>query len=160
MKQRDSNSYTDVSIEVGLKDIGLHVASDVFKGFTSEAEMERMGRDIARSMSNYLKEKAVEKHVSDVRKKWMLRNPPNHAGFYYCHLCAGWVHVTQCELDHIEPKGGYTGRDRNRDDNLRPAHTWPVTDERNNMVCPGNRGKGSATWPSATLDIRPEDEPL
>ena len=98
--------------------------------------------------------------MAAVRASWMSRNPPNHAGFYYCHICGGWVHQDQAELDHVTPKSVRRGEDPNRDDNLRMAHAWAVYDNQGRKICIGNREKGSTRVESATLDICPPDEEL
>lgn len=91
------------------------------------------------------------------RAAWEKRNPPNHAGYYYCHICGGWVHRDQAELDEIVPKSTPMGQDPYRDDNRRMAHAFPQTKLNGEVYCIGNRGKGSMQVPSATLEIAPPD---
>lgn len=63
-----------------------------------------------------------------VRKEWLRDNPPDHAGFYVCGICAKPVHFSDMEVDHV---AGRLGRNLVDKENLQPTHT----------VC--NRLKGS-----------------
>lgn len=93
------------------------------------------------------------------RPAWVRLHPPNHAGYYFCHICGGWVHEDAAELDHIIPASveRIDMDEPGWDDKLRMAHAWPV--EINGVVrCIGNRGKGSTQIISATLEIAPGDE--
>jgi 5-methylcytosine-specific restriction endonuclease McrA len=56
------------------------------------------------------------------KAEWVESHPPNHQGYYVCHICKRWVHHTEMELDHVLPKSG-TPRDiAEHDNNLKPAH--------------------------------------
>lgn len=83
-----------------------------------------------------------------VRRIWIADNPPNHAGYYYCHIFGEWVHIDVMELDHVVP-GSVAVVDMSQpgwQKKLRPAcHVH-------------NYQKGSRIVPSATLEIRPPDE--
>lgn len=41
-----------------------------------------------------------------VRSAWVLKNPPNHEGYYLCGICGQSVHIDDMELDHINPRSG------------------------------------------------------
>lgn len=41
-----------------------------------------------------------------VRGAWVKENPPNHEGQYVCGICGRAVHVSDMELDHINPRSG------------------------------------------------------
>lgn len=142
--------------EITVDEMGAYVASNVFGNF-SEYEMELLAKDISHAILGCVSRKVhMAKQVSD-RRDWVSRHPPNHAGFYYCHLCAGWVHESQAELDHVTPKSVRRGEDPNRDDNRRMAHAWPIVAPSGKLICPGNRGKGSRSLPSMTMEIAPPD---
>jgi hypothetical protein len=142
--------------EVSVEEMGDYVASHVFH-FDSERLQELCGRHISYAIFTCVGRKVYENRVATIRDGWIMRHPPNHAGYYYCHLCGGWVHYTQSELDHIEPRSVRNGLDPGRDDNLRMSHAWQVVDNQGKIICPGNRGKGSSRVESATLEIRPPD---
>ena len=93
-----------------------------------------------------------------VRSDWIKLNPPNFDGYYFCHICGGWVHVQVGELDHVIPKSMKGHGDPDRTDNLRMSHSWPQTDMDGTILCIGNRQKGSQLIVSATLEIAPGDE--
>lgn len=91
----------------------------------------------------------------------MAKHPPNHAGFYYCHLCGGWVHIHSADLDHVTPKSlRGAGLDPNSDDNQRMSHHWPVIAPDGSTFCIGNAQKGSQAVESKTMEIAPPDEEL
>lgn len=66
-----------------------------------------------------------------IRKAWVAAHPPNHQGYWRCYLCGGWVHTSEMELDHVEPRGSSSRAVHNSDKNLYPTH----------YLC--NREKGS-----------------
>lgn len=55
------------------------------------------------------------------RALWKKLNPPNHQGYYVCHICNRWVAADEMELDHVRAR---TRRVDLRFDlsNLLPAH--------------------------------------
>lgn len=75
------------------------------------------------------------------RREWVKLNPPNHQGFWVCGLCGRWVHESEMELDHIEPRGSHPEL-RYEHSNLQPTH----------IAC--NRLKGSQRV------VQREGEPL
>lgn len=82
-----------------------------------------------------------------VRKLWVKLHPPNHQGYYYCHVGGEWVHVDMAELDHIIPSSveRINTDESGWDDKLR-------------MACgPHNYLKGSGVVESATREIAPPD---
>lgn len=125
-------------------------------GVPSEHQQEMLVHDITHAIINTVAGK-VRMADKNGRASWIERHPPNHAGFYFCHLCGGWVHVSQAELDHIEPRSVLRGEDPDRDENRRMSHAWPVIAPDGTVVCPGNRGKGSRNLPSVTMEIAPPD---
>lgn len=93
-----------------------------------------------------------------IRSKWIKENPPNHAGYYYCHICGGWVHQYQAELDHVTPKSLWNTNIPEEKKILRMSHAWPQENLQGEVYCIGNRGKGSKQIESKTLEIAPYDE--
>lgn len=63
-----------------------------------------------------------------VRKEWVKENPPDHAGYYICGLCALPVHYLDMEVDHVMGRKGSLLVDKAT---LQPTHS----------IC--NREKGS-----------------
>lgn len=124
----------------------------------SEYEQEKTAHYLTHQIINGVMRKVKMAQETDDRTAWVRRNPPNHAGYYYCHLCGGWVHIDQAELDHIDAKSKLDGQNPNRDDNRRMAHVYPIIAPSGQKICPGNREKGSSTYQSVTLEIRPPDE--
>ena len=103
----------------------------------------------------------AENENKRVGRTWVHLHPPNHAGYYYCHLCGGWVHESEAELEHLTPKS-VEKIDMSKpgwDDKLRMAHIFPVRNMAGKIVCIGNREKGSRQdIPSVTMEIAPPDE--
>lgn len=85
-----------------------------------------------------------------IRRAWIKLHPPNHAGYYYCHIGGEWVHQNSADLEHLVPKSvaGQVDTDE------------PGWDEKLRMACrPHNTEKGSRQdIPSETLDYAPIDE--
>lgn len=81
----------------------------------------------------------ISKAWIKTRREWIKANPPNHQGYWYCYICRQWVHETDMELDHVEPRGS-GGVEKNRMGNLRPTHA----------TC--NRLKGSKHITDSRLD--------
>lgn len=125
--------------------------------FGSEATMERFTHDATHAIFEGVRGKVIMAQEAQSRAAWVHRHPPNHAGYYYCHICGGWVHESEAELDEIEPRSYRRGEDPLRDDNRRMAHAWPQHDPQGKVVCVGNRGKGSSQIESKTLEISPPD---
>lgn len=142
---------------ISVDEMGEYVARYVLS-CESEHLQEQLAHDIAHGILGCVTIKVNMAQQAKTRAAWMSRHPPNHAGFYYCHLCGGWVHQDQAELDEIEPRSYRRGEDPLRDENRRMAHAWPVYDQRGKELCAGNRGKGSRQLPSATMEIAPPDE--
>lgn len=145
--------------EVSVEEIGQWVAGHVF-ACVSESQQELLAGDISWGIMTCVGRKVVMTKAINDRRGWERRNPPNHGGYYYCHICGGWVHRTQAELDHVKPKSVLRGQNPNSDDNRRMAHSWPVTLPDGTVVCVGNQGKGSSIVESKTMDIAPSDEEL
>lgn len=120
--------------------------------FDSEHEQEEFCHDAAHAiLDGVVKEvklvKANAEHAR-IRRLWVADNPPNFAGYYYCHIGGEWVHIDAAELDHIIPG---SVKKINTDD--------PDWQDKMHMACvPHNRWKGSRIVPSATLEIAPPDE--
>ncbi len=138
---------------ITVEEMGECVASAMT--FNSEADQERFAHDAAHAiligvagkveMANAAAERAR------VRREWIKLHPPNHAGYYYCHIGGEWVHIDSSQLEHIVPSS------RERIDTDEPG--W---DDKLRMACgPHNFQKGSRQdIPSATLEIAPPDEAL
>lgn len=62
-----------------------------------------------------------ESDWKQVRTAWVTNNPPSHEGFYVCGICGKSVHMSDMELDHIEPRSGSPQSFRDFS-NLQPAH--------------------------------------
>lgn len=142
--------------DISVDEMGAYVASHLFRT-PSEHYQELLAHDITHALLNCVGGKVRMAKQNNARADWVKRHPPNHAGFYYCHICGGWVHESEAELDHIRPKSILVGDDPNEDDNRRMAHTWPIIAPDGKELCPGNRGKGSRSMPSATMEIAPPD---
>lgn len=145
--------------EVSVDEIGDYIAATVGQ-VRSEHDQELLAHDITHAILECVGGKVLMARAETQRSVWMRKHPPNHAGYYYCHLCAGWVHQTEAELDEIEPRSYRRGQNPLRDDNRRMAHAWPQMSPDGKQTCPGNRGKGSSQMPSATLEIAPPDMEL
>lgn len=120
--------------------------------FDSEVEQEHFQHDVAHAILDGVTRKVhMVKAASEkarVRRLWIADNPPNFAGYYYCHIGGEWVHIEAAELDHIVPS---SVERINTDD--------PDWQDKMRMACvPHNRWKGSKIVPSATREIRPPDE--
>ena len=120
--------------------------------FTSEAEQEEFCHEATHAILNGVARKVYMAKASAeharVRRLWIADNPPNHAGYYYCHIGGEWVHIDVAELEHIVPG---SVKKINTDE--------PGWQDKMRMACmPHNRWKGSRIVPSATLEIRPPDE--
>lgn len=136
--------------KVSVDEMGEMVAGVM--QFDSEHEQELFAHDAAHAIFDGIARKvamasaAAEK--ARVRRLWIADNPPNHAGYYYCHIGGEWVHIDAAELDHIVPS---SVERINTDD--------PDWQDKMRMACiPHNRWKGSKIVPSATREIRPPDE--
>lgn len=138
--------------EITVDEMGHWVASMVH--WPSESRQEEFARDAAHTIfmgvaGKVEMSKAMAERVR-VRKEWVKRNPPNHAGYYYCHIGGEWVHIDAMELDHVTPSSVQTidmENDPEWEDKLRPScHVH-------------NFQKGSRQdIPSATLVIAPPDD--
>lgn len=148
--------FTVFGARVPVEDIAAFVAAECIE-VDSEHDAEEAAHDITHAIMEILGRRVMMARESKDRAGWVSRNPPNHAGFYYCHLCGMWVHIDQADLDEVEPKSYRTGQDPLRDDNRRMSHAWPIVDASGKQLCPGNRGKGSRQLPSATMEIAPPD---
>lgn len=141
--------------EISADEMGAWVAGIIT--WPSERSMEEFAKDASHAIFTGVGRKVTMAREAQARRDWVKRNPPNHAGYYLCHICAGWVHENEAELDEIEPRSYRRGEDPLRDDNRRMAHAWPQHDPSGKVVCIGNRGKGSRQIESKTLEIRPPD---
>lgn len=159
MSKQSSNSctrknhhltFTIADTTVSVDQMGQWVAEII--RFDSEAEQEAFGRDAAcKIFSNFAKEVALVSAAAEharVRRLWIAECPPNHAGYYYCHIGGEWVHIDVMELDHVVPGSV------ERIDTTKPG--WQ---KKLRPAChPHNYQKGSSIVKSATLEIRPPDE--
>lgn len=143
---------------ITVEEMGVFVTSCMM--FDSEKAMEEFSQDAAEAIMKGVAKKVLMAQEAQTRAAWISRHPPNHAGFYYCHICAGHVHVTAADLDEIDPRSFRNGLDPLRDDNRRMAHAWPQYGPDGKLYCVGNRGKGSSQIESKTLDIAPPDEAI
>lgn len=158
MLRRGSNSCTDnhnltffiEGATVSVDEMGRWVAG--IANFGSEHMQEEFGKDAACAIFRGLARKVGIAKMRDafaaVRREWIKLNPPNHAGFYYCHIGGEWVHIEAMELDEIVPRSVAPVDMSQPDwqDKVRPAcHQH-------------NYQKGSRIVPSVTLEIRPPDE--
>ena len=86
-----------------------------------------------------------------VRRQWIKLHPPNHTGYYYCHIGGEWVHINSADLEHLVPKSVAGPIDMDE----------PGWDDKLRMACRRhNSEKGSRQdVPSATLEFAPGDEP-
>jgi|SRR6185369_10688199 len=41
------------------------------------------------------------------KRKWYKLNPPDHAGYYYCHYCGKAMTKAETTLDHIKIRSHY-----------------------------------------------------
>lgn len=164
MWKRGSNSSTEKhkhgtvfyinGATVTLDELAQAAASIIGIGnWESEATLEWFIQDMACAMDarigNAIYMASAQAEASQLRKEWIKLHPPNHAGFYYCHIGGEWVHVQAADLEHIVPKS------------REPIDTTvPGWDEKLRMACrPHNSLKGSRQdVPSATLEFAPPDE--
>lgn len=151
-------SFSIEGADISVDEMGAWVAG--MMRFPSEHVQELFAHDATHAILDGVTRKVFDVKQRESRAAWESRNPPNHAGFYYCHICGGWVHREQAELDHIVPTSVVEpGLDPDRDSNRRMAHAWAVwSPDGKKLICPGNHGKGSRQIPSKTLEIRPPDE--
>jgi len=152
-------SFSIEGATISVDEMADYVATWVYRA-PSERAQEDMAHQITHALMECVGKKVLVARADQSRKAWVERHPPNHAGYYYCHLCGGWVHQSEAELDEIEPRSVRRGEDPLRDDNRRMAHTWPITAPDGTQVCPGNRGKGSRAILSVTQEIAPPDTEL
>ncbi len=135
---------------ISVDDIAEMVAGKM--RFDSEHMQEEFQHDVTHWILKGVGEKVMRvKAASDkarVRRLWVNDNPPNHAGYYYCHIGGEWVHIDVMELDHIKA----SSKERINTD----APDWQ--NKLRPSCIPHNRWKGSRDVPSATLEIRPPDE--
>lgn len=159
MLKQNSNSCTNrnhgltFSIEgavITVDEMG-HWIADLIENFESEAMQEAFARDAAHQIFIGVGEKvemakaAAEK--ARVRRLWIGLHPPNHAGYYYCHIGGEWVHIDVAELEHIIPS---SVEKINTDE--------PGWDDKLRMSCHvHNFLKGSKRMASATMEIAPPD---
>ena len=158
MQKRSLSSYTEpdhglrFSIEgadVSVDEMANWVASIIH--FPSEHIQEHFAHDACHAILNGVGKKVTmakaQAEWARIRRLWVKDNPPNHAGYYYCHIGGEWVHESQMELDHVVPKSlqKINTDDPDWQDKLRPS------------CGPHNFQKGSKVVPSATSEIRPPD---
>ncbi len=146
------NSSSSISIDISTDEIGVWVASRI--RWRSEANMEEFADFVTEAIDQQITRKVemATRAAKDaaIRKAWVALHPPNHAGFYYCHIMGEWVHVDHAALEHIVPKS--VAGPINMDE--------PGWDEKLRMAChPHNFLKGSSqNVKSATLEFAPPDE--
>lgn len=138
--------------EISVDEMGAWVANII--RWPSEAVMEDFAHDATHAILNGVSGKVVmskmQAHHAKVRREWIKLHPPNHAGYYYCHVGGEWVHIQAADLEHIVPKSVTGPIDMSE----------PGWDEKLRMACrPHNSWKGSRQdVPSATLEYAPTDE--
>lgn len=138
--------------EITVDEMGQWVAAMV--NFPSEALQEQFARDAAHEIYEGVGKKVVKARAlnerAKIRRAWMALHPPNHAGFYYCHIGGEWVHQQTAELEDIVPVSVAGLVDMSE----------PGWDEKLRMAChTHNYLKGSRQdIPSATLEFAPPDE--
>lgn len=120
--------------------------------FDSEHEQELFAHDathaIYEGVARKVKMSKAQSEKQRVRKLWVSLHPPNHAGYYFCHIGGEWVHKDMAELEHIVPS---SVKQINTDE--------PDWDEKLRMACsPHNFWKSSKIVESATMEIAPLDE--
>src|SRR5665213_1596395 len=120
MLEHGLNFYIE-GANITVYELGDYVDTWVYRG-RSEHAQEEMAHQITHALIDCVTKKVNMAKADQSRVAWMKRNPPNHAGYYYCHLCGGWVHQSEAELDEIEPRSVRRGEDPLRDDNRRMAH--------------------------------------
>lgn len=160
MSQQDSNSCTKTNhhltftikgVTIGVDEMGQWAAGIV--SFDSEADQEAFGRDVAhaifRKFAGRVEMATAQTEHARMRRKWIKLHPPNHAGYYYCHIGGEWVHIKFADLEHIVP-----GSREHIDMDV------PGWDNKLRMACrPHNSMKGSRQdVPSTTLVYAPPDE--
>lgn len=136
-------------VQISAAELGEYVTRRV--SFSSEQNQEEFSHMAGWAIFNGVARKVTMSHAqaehARVRKLWIALHPPNHAGYYYCHIGGEWVHFTASALDHIVP--GSVER-INTD--------TPGWDDKMRMSCnPHNFTKGSSLVESATLEIAPPD---
>lgn len=82
--------------------------------------------------------KSEGKHSSlwkATRREWILQNPPDHAGYYYCYICSRAISKGKPEyahgrmtLDHIKSRSRYPEL-RYQLSNLAPCCHWCNSDK-------------------------------
>lgn len=138
---------------ITVEEMGVFVASVM--EFNSEADMEHFAHDATHAILTGVARKvemaSAQAERARVRREWIKLHPPNHAGYYYCHIGGEWVHIDSAQLEHIVPSS------RERIDTDEPG--W---DDKLRMACsPHNFQKGSRQdIPSKTMEIAPPDEAL
>lgn len=137
--------------QISVDEMGQWVADQV--NFSSEKMMEDFAHDATHAILDGVTKKVMmakaQAEKARVRRLWIADNPPNHAGYYYCHIGGEWVHIDVAELEHIVPSS------------VQRINTEePGWQDKLRMACiPHNRMKGSRQdIPSATMEIRPPDE--
>lgn len=136
--------------EISVDEMGVWVST--VASFPSEHLQECFAHDATHAIFEGVARKVemakAQSEHARIRKLWIADNPPNHAGYYYCHIGGEWTHKDVSELDHIVP--GSVERINTEE---------PGWQDKMRMACgPHNRWKGSRIVPSATLEIRPPDE--
>lgn len=162
MLRPDSNSCTsnDHNLKFEIQDATITVdemgrwVANIISEFPTEHMQERFARDVAHTIFEGVARKVymtkAQQERSRVRKLWVELHPPNHAGYYYCHIGGEWIHKESAELDHIIP----SSVERINTDE-------PGWDDKLRMACsPHNYWKGSKQVDSVTLEIAPPDEPI
>ncbi len=138
-------------VKFTVDEVGRWAAGIV--NFDSESDEELFSRDVAHEVCIQVARKVkmgrAQAEHARVRREWIKLHPPNHAGFYYCHVGGEWVHINSADLEHTTP--GSVER-INTDE--------PGWDEKLRMACrPHNYLKGSRQdVKSTTLEFSPPDE--
>lgn len=153
-KHRHETFFTIQGATVTLDELAAAAAGIVgFRNWESESQLEWFIQDIGCAMDAKIA-KAIYMHnaqteAARLRREWIKLHPPNHAGFYYCHIGGEWVYVEAADLEHLVPAS------RERIDTTVPG--W---DTKLRMACRiHNSLKGSRQdVPSTTLEYAPPDE--
>lgn len=159
MWKHGSSYYIEPALQfeiLGAIITATEMAQFVAKGmrFDSEHDQEHFVYEMSWAIFNGVTGKvnmaSAQSERTRVRRLWVELHPPNHAGYYYCHVGSEWVHIDAAELDHIIP----SSVERINTDE-------PGWDRKLRMACHDhNYQKGSSIVESKTLEIAPPDGEL
>lgn len=67
----------------------------------------------------------IQKQATELRRRWINDNPPNHQGAWVCFWCSQWVYAEgfdPMEIGHKVAKGGLSMEEASDPSNLGPIH--------------------------------------